>query len=125
MSIITALIGPVTEIAGGFLKNKAEQSKAKHEAKMSVIQNDADWESKMAASSDNSLKDEFWTLILAAPIFFIGYAIAVDDPNVILRVKEGFAALSELPEYYQYLLFLSVSASFGIKGANKIMGLRK
>ena len=125
MSIITALIGPVTEIAGGFRKNKAEQSKAKHEAKMSVIQNDADWESKMAASSDNSLKDEFWTLILAAPIFFIGYAIAVDDPNVILRVKEGFAALSELPEYYQYLLFLSVSASFGIKGANKIMGLRK
>lgn len=125
MSIITALIGPVTEIAGGFLKNKAEQSKAKHKAKMSVIQNDADWEAKMAASSDNSLKDEFWTLILAAPIFFIGYAIAVDDPNVILRVKEGFAALSELPEYYQYLLFLSVSASFGIKGANKIMGLRK
>lgn len=125
MSIFSALISPITDLAKGYLSNKAEEKQAKHEAKMRVIQTDADWEAKMAAASGSSWKDEFWTIILAAPIFFVGYAIAVDDLTVIDRVKEGFKALEELPEYYQYLLFLAVSASFGIKGANKIMGLRK
>jgi len=123
--MFSALISPITDLAKGYLSNKAEEKQAKHEAKMRVIQTDADWEAKMAAASESSLKDEFWTIILAAPIFFVGYAIAVDDLTVIDRVKEGFKALEELPEYYQYLLFLAVSASFGIKGANKIMGLRK
>lgn len=79
----------------------------------------------MADASSDSWKDEFWTIILAAPIFFVGYAIAVDDLTVIDRVKAGFDALGQLPEYYQYLLFIAISASFGIKGANKIMNMRK
>jgi len=33
--------------------------------------------------------------------------------------------LNSLPEWYQYLLFIAVSASFGLKSADKIMGLKK
>ena len=51
--MLNLLIGPIADLAGGFLKNKAEQSKAKHEAKMNVIQNDSDWEAKMADASGN------------------------------------------------------------------------
>lgn len=123
--MLKLLIGPIADLAGGFLKNKAEQSKAKHEAKMNVIQNDADWEAKMADASSNSLKDEFFSVILSLPLLFIGYAVAVDDPTIIARVQAGFAALNELPNWYQYLLFIAVSASFGIKGADKIMQMRK
>ena len=65
-------------------------------------------------ASASSYKDEFFTLILSAPIFFIGYAIAVDDPTIIVRVEEGMQALSNLPEWYSYLLYIAVSASFGI-----------
>lgn len=125
MNVFSALISPITEIAGGWLKNKAEEKKATHERKLEHIKNDANWEAKMADASADSWKDEFWTIILAAPIFFVGYAIAIDDLTVIDRVKAGFEALSELPEYYQYLLFIAISASFGIKGVNKIMNLRK
>jgi len=125
MNVFSALISPITEIAGGWLKNKAEEKRATHERKLEHIKNDADWEAKMASASADSWKDEFWTIILAAPIFFVGYAIAIDDLTVIDRVKAGFEALSELPEYYQYLLFIAISASFGIKGVNKIMNLRK
>lgn len=119
------LITPIANIAGGYLKNKAEQSRAKHEAKMRVIENDADWESKMASASSHSWKDEFFTIILSSPIIFIGYAVGVDDPAIIQRVRDGFDVLTSLPEWYQYLLFIAVSASFGIKGADKIMNLRK
>jgi len=119
-----SLIGPISNLAGGYLKNKAEEKEAKHKAKMTMIENDADWETKMAEASNNSLKDEFFSGVLSLPLLFIGYAVGVDDPTIITRVKEGFTALNELPEWYQYLLFIAVSSSFGIKGADKIMKLR-
>lgn len=123
--MIANLIGPVTNLVGGWMKNKAEEKQAKHQARMQVIANNADWESKMADASAHSWKDEFWTIVLAAPIFFIGYAIAVNDGAVIDRVTQGMAALSGLPDWYQYLLFIAVSASFGIRGADKLMQMRK
>ena len=49
--MLQALIGPVANLVGGFLNNKHEQAQAKHQAKLQVIQNDADWESKMAAAN--------------------------------------------------------------------------
>jgi hypothetical protein len=55
----------------------------------------------------------------------IGYAIVVDDMSVIHRVEKAFHALTGLPEWYQYLLFVAISASFGIKGASKLMNMRK
>lgn len=125
MNILSSLIGPIAGLAKGYLSNKAEEKQAKHQAKMSVIQNDADWESKMADASKDSWKDEFWTIVLAAPVFMIGYSIAVDDPAIIVRVGESFAVLGTLPEWYQYLLFIAISSSFGIRGVGKIMDMKK
>jgi hypothetical protein len=123
--MLSSLIGPIAGLAKGYLSNKAEEKQAKHQAKMSVIQNDADWESKMADASKDSWKDEFWTIVLAAPVFMIGYSIAVDDPAIIVRVGESFAVLGTLPEWYQYLLFIAISSSFGIRGVGKIMNMKK
>jgi len=125
MTILSALIGPVADLATGFLKNKAEEKQAKHEAKMSVIQNDAEWESKMADASGQSWKDEFCTIVLAIPVFMVGYAIAANDVTIIARVATAFEALEKLPEWYQYLLFIAISSSFGIRGVDKIMQMRK
>lgn len=125
MSIFTALLGPVADLGKTYLSNRAEEKQAKHQAKMNVIQNDADWEAKMVDASAASWKDEFWTIILAIPIFMVGYAIIADDMTVVERVQQAFATLNDLPEWYQYLLFIAISSSFGIKGASKLMGMRK
>lgn len=125
MSILTALIGPIADVGKTFLNNRAEEKQAKHKAKMNVIQNDANWEAKMADASSSSLKDEFWTIILAIPIFMVGYAIIAADMSIIDRTKQAFQTLNELPEWYQYLLFIAISSSFGIKGASKLMDMRK
>jgi len=125
MAILGGLIGPVTELVGGVIKNRQEIGKAKQTAKLEQIKSGAEWESKMAAASGASWKDEFWTVVLAVPVFMVGYAIAMNDTSVIERVKLGFEALNSLPEWYQYLLFLAVSASFGIRGVDKLMSLRK
>jgi len=125
MNWITSLISPVANVAGQIIKNRGEVAKAKHEAQIQTIQNNADWEAKMADASANSWKDEFWTLVLSVPIFMIGYSIIVDDPSIIARTKLAFEALDELPDYYQYLLFICISASFGIKGVDRLLSLKK
>lgn len=125
MNIFGNIVSGVTQLGANWLKNKAAEKEAMHQAKLEIIKNNADWESKMASATASSWKDEYLVLLLTSPMFFIGYAVAVDDPTIIDRVKTGFIALSELPDFYQYMLFIAVSSSFGIKGADKLMNLRK
>ncbi len=122
--MLQALLGPIAGLAKTWMTNRHEQSQAKHQAKMQVISNTATWEEKMAEASASSWKDEFWTIVLAVPLFCLGYSVIVDDPAILQRVSNSFSALDNLPDWYQYLLFLAVSASFGIRGADKLMKLR-
>lgn len=123
--MLNLLLGPALELGKDFLKGKADEKKAIRERKIQAIQNDADWESKMADASANSWKDEYLTVILTLPIIAVGYAVVTGDSSVIDRLNEGFTALEKTPEWYQYLLFLACSAAFGLKSADKIMSLRK
>ncbi len=124
MLVWQALISPISNLVGGYLNNKHEQAQAKHQAKLQVIQNDADWETKMAIASGSSWKDEFWTIVLAVPLFCLGWSVVADNPAILDRVSDSFSALDNLPDWYQYLLFLAVSASFGIRGSDQLMKLR-
>jgi len=123
--MLQMLIGPAIDLAKDFVKGKAEEKKAIQQRKIDQINNDADWEAKMADATANSWKDEFWSIVLALPIVAIAYSVAVDDVSIIERVKQGFTVLNDLPEWYQYLLFIAVSASFGLKSADKLMNLKK
>lgn len=123
--MLNMLIGPAIDLAKDFVKGKAEEKKAIQERKIQAIQNDANWEEKMASATDKSWKDEFWSIILALPIIAVAYGAAMDNPAIIERLTAAFDTLNSLPEWYQYLLFIAVSASFGLKSADKIMGLKK
>jgi hypothetical protein len=123
--MLNLLLGPALELGKEFIKGKADEKKAIQERKINAIQNDADWEAKMADATANSWKDEFWSIVLALPIVAIAYSVAIDDTSIITRVEQGFEVLNNLPEWYQYLLFIAVSASFGLKSADKLMNLKK
>ena len=123
--MLQMLLGPAMELGKEFLQGKAEEKKAIQQRKINQINNDADWESKMAEASANSWKDEYLTIVLTLPIIAVGYSIITGDQSVIDRLNDGFVALERLPEWYQYLLFLACSSAFAVKGADKIMNLRK
>ena len=123
--MLQMLIGPALELGKEFLKGKADEKKAIQQRKINSIQNDADWEIKMAEASSSSWKDEYLIIVLTLPVLFIGYGVAVDDVTVIDRVQQAFEALSGLPEWYQFLLYIGCTASFGIKGADALMKLKK
>jgi hypothetical protein len=120
-----ALIGGAVDLAKDFIKGKVEESKIKKDIRLEALKNQGAWEAIMAQGTHNSFKDEFFTIILSVPIVLVGYAVAVDDMDIIARLQDAFVALQALPEWYQYLLFIAVTASFGIRGAGKVMDLSK
>ena len=123
--MLQMLLGPALELGKDFLKGKAEEKKAIQQRKINAIQNDANWEATMADATKSSWKDEYLIILLTLPLWLIGWAIAMDDPSMLERVDQGFKALQELPEFYQYLLYTGVLASFGVKGADVLMKMRK
>jgi len=128
--MFTALIGPIANLASSWMSTKVEKVKADGQAKVAeakarasvaekVATGEVQWEKSMADATDNSWKDEFALTVLRLP------AILVFITRMTDYVRVGFEVLNTLPEWYQYLLFIAISASFGIKGAGqamKIMG---
>lgn len=125
-----ALIGPVVSLAGAWFENKVEKTKADGAAKVAeakaratvaekVASGQVEWEGKMADATVDSWKDEFALVVLLAP------AILVFIPGMREHVKEGFEVLATLPDWYQYLLYIGISASFGIKGVGQAAKMLK
>lgn len=123
--MLQALIGPIANLAGQWFSNKMEQGKAKHEARLEKIKNDADWEARMADGSVLSWKDEWWTIVLSLPVIVLMVGVGLGDQAIVEKVKEVFSVLNTLPEWYQYLLYIAVLSSFGIKGVDKMMNFKK
>ena len=122
--MIQALIGPLANLAGTWFQNKVEKTKADGLAKVAeakaratvaekVAAGEVEWEGKMANATNDSWKDEFALVVLLTP------AILVFIPGMTKYVEHGFSILATLPEWYQYLLYIAISASFGIKGVGQ------
>lgn len=123
--MIQALIGPLASLATQWFSNRAEVSKARHERKLQKIANDASWEDKAIEGAMYSWKDEWWTIVLSLPVIALMVGVGMGDTEVIFKVKEVFEILSGLPEWYQYLLYIAVLSSFGIKGVDKMLSFKK
>jgi len=129
--MLQALIGPIAELAGGWLKGKASSQAAsanlklvEAEAKATIMKSaatsEADWEKIMAQGTQNSLKDEWLTILFSIPLVL---AFCGEWGRQI--VADGFASLETMPSYYQYTLGVIVSASFATRSATKFFGGKK
>ena len=125
--MLQQLIGPIANLAGSYLQGKADKATANAKLKlveaeskaailMSKETSTADWERIMAESTKNSWKDEFITIVVMIPV------ILCFVPGLENVVKNGFDRLSELPEWYTWLVFAVCSAAIGIRGTKQFMG---
>ena len=125
--MIQALIPALTELAGGWLKGKAEKAAAETKAKVAKAEAEAEvmkvaatheagWEKIMAEASKDSWRDEAWTIL-----FIIIIAMCFIPP-LQPYVERGFAALETTPDWFQWAMYASIAASFGLRG---IKGLKK
>ena len=126
--MLQSLIGPIAELAGGWLnaKTQGQQANAKlklteAEAKAKILVSKEtsiqDWERIMAQGSRSSWKDEWLTILFSIPLIL---AFCGEWGRGV--VAEGFNALEQMPSYYQYTLGVIVSASFAVRSATKFFG---
>ena len=124
------LLKPLLGVAGDMIKGVVETKKAKATAKLTEIKaatalkqqqiaGKVSWEASAVDQMKGSWKDEVSLVVLLAP------AVLVFVPGCQEYVKSGFIALQELPTYYQHLLYIAISASFGIKGAGQAVKMFK
>ena len=116
-----ALINPIASLAGSWMESKVEETKAKGvvakakaDAEAEVMKvaatHEAGWEKIMAQASDNSWKAEAWTVL------FIVIIAMCFIPFTQPYVGRGFAALSATPDWFQWAVYASIGASFGLRG---------
>jgi hypothetical protein len=86
--MLNLLIGPALELGKEFIKGKADEKKAIQERKINAIQNDANWEEKMASATDKSWKDE-WLVHTKFALLGVAYSVIIDDPGDHSRFNEG------------------------------------
>ena len=121
-------LGPIANLASSWMDSKVEKVKADGQVKVAqakakavvaekVASGEVAWEKSMADATDGSWKDEFALVVLLLP------AILVFITSLTEYVRTGFEVLNTLPDWYQYLLFIAVSSSFGIKGVGQAMKL--
>jgi hypothetical protein len=121
------ILGAVAGIAGNWVDGKVEETKAKAAVKVEKAKAEAevqkkiatgkiDWEASMADATKGSWKDEYLTVVLTIP------AILVFFPGMTEHIREGFRVLETLPSFYQNLLYICVTASFGIKASDMFKG---
>ena len=119
--MLSLLIKPLIGVASNAITGMIETKKAKQELKITEIKatqklreqqiaGNVAWEQSAVDQMKGSWKDEVSLVVLLLP------AVLVFTPWHE-HIHQGFVALQDLPSYYHNLLYIAISASFGIKGA--------
>ena len=128
--MLNLLIKPLLGVAGDMVKGVIETKKAKAESKLTEIKaatalkeqqnaGKVSWEASAVDQMKGSWKDELSLVVLLAP------AVLVFIPGCQEYVRSGFVALQDLPSYYQNLLYIAISSSFGMKAGQSAFKMFK
>ena len=120
------IIGPLISLFTTGVARYAEHKKIKAEGKIAIEQakvrriqkldtDDANWDRVMAESSNDSWKDEYWTIVLSIPAILAFFPSMVDD------VLNGFEALEAMPDWYKAALGIAIGAAFGFRKLSQYM----
>lgn len=121
--VAAGLISPITSAITKRNDNKTKVKVKQIDRLMSADDKLAEWEAIQAESGNNSLKDEYVTIIITIPIpvifFSVIYSVISGDPLVAEGAKAGVSAIKELIPNYQELLYIVCLAAVGIKAIKR------
>jgi hypothetical protein len=116
LPIIGVIVSAVSSIGKSWLENrkvKAEGkiaiSKAKIDFKVSQFEARAAMDVAAMTGMQFSWKDEYLLVLFSVPL------ILSFIPGMVNYVKDGFAVLATLPEWYQWSITGMVAATFGLR----------
>ena len=107
--MIGQIIGAVGGLATSWLDGKTAIQKSKAELALKKATSETDWEQSAIDASNNSWKDELWTIV------FVVILAANFVPSLQDTMAVGFANLETTPVWVQWGMYASIAASFGIR----------
>jgi len=119
-----SIFSGITNLAGTWLKGKQEKAQLKTKIELTKlksiekkIEQDGNWEELQVNASNDSFKDELWTICFVIIIF------ACFVPALQPYIENGFKFLREdCPEWLSWGILASIGASFGLKSISKFKG---
>lgn len=117
------LVGEIFGTIKDGLENKRKLKNAIALKKQELITTqqtaDISWDQLWAKQAETSWKDEFWTIIIAAP-FIMAFI-----PGLAPYARAGFEVVGGYPETYQWMLAVAVGAAFGVSKLQQIIPGKK
>ena len=74
------------------------------------------YQGKLLEARQSDWKDEAVLVILSMPVLVLAWAVVLDDPSAMDKVKLFFDMFSQLPSWFTNLWILVVASIYGIKG---------
>jgi len=123
--MILSFLKPVANVAKVWFEGRAEKAQMELQAKIEIAKAKAtiahrvaagelEWNQTMAEASNSSWKDEWLTILVSIPLI-----LAFTGHHDIVR--NGFAALDAMPDYYKTAVGVVFAASFGIQSVKNMM----
>ena len=107
--MIGSIISSLGGLATAWVDGKTAVQKANAEIKLKQATGEIDWEQAAIEASNNSWKDELWTVV------FVLILAANFVPALQETMARGFANLETTPLWVQWGMYASIAASFGIR----------
>tara|TARA_B100000497_G_scaffold6280_1_gene6214 strand:+ start:1056 stop:1400 length:345 start_codon:yes stop_codon:yes gene_type:complete len=107
--MIGAIVSAFGGLATSYIDGKTSIQKANAEIALKKATSETDWEQSAISASENSWKDELWTLV------FVAILAANFVPSWQDAMKVGFENLSNCPAWVQWGMYASIAASFGLR----------
>ena len=119
--MIAQLIGPIANLAGGWLQGRADKQLAETQAKVAMKKAEAKvyeteatsqmlMEQRLTDHMGDSIKDEIWT------IWFVLVLTGCFLPWTQEYVKNGFVFLDQhTPQWFHNMLYIVIGSSFGYR----------
>lgn len=109
ISVISSVLG----LAGDWLEGRRRRQQARLDADIAIearrAEADISWDNIQAQNAATSWQDDGWTLLFQMCV------LACFIPGLQPYVLQGFEILSQLPDYFQIFLGLSVAAAYGYR----------
>ena len=103
------IINSLSGLAKSYIDAKTAVKITEAEIKKIQLTGEIDWEQSAIEASNDSWKDELWTLV------FVVILIANFIPSLQETMARGFANLETTPLWVQWGMYASIAASFGIR----------
>ena len=117
--MLTTILSSVAGVATTWMKRKGEKDQAKHEVKVAKINGAIDADVASSKAMSDSLKDEWFTLLLSIPCLIVFYAAIAGNLEMIEQIKLAFEVMGQLPDWYTWAFTGAIAASFGIRTFDK------